>query len=344
MDAEFQLRRRDFTLSDEQVALQDSFRAYFEKSIPASRVRSAEPHGFDRALWDELGERALVAMTLPESAGGDGAGLVETVLVVEEAGRRAAPAPIADVLATARGLARLDDNSDLLAEVRDHGHIVSVAPGRGDRRLVPSGGIAEAVLAPLGQNLLLVNAGEQQIEANLACAPIAWWEISEPPDTAVVGSVDDWATLEREWHILTAAALVGLGQAALDLGVQYAKERTAFGAPIGSFQAIAHPLVDAANAVDAARRLVWQAAWFSDHEPEAIGALALCALIGAGDAAEQAGATAMHTLGGFGFTLESDVQLYYRRAKGWATLVADRRELLRRIAHLAPQSLGRSAP
>ena len=74
-----------------------------------------------------------------------------------------------------------------------------------------------------------------------------------------------------EWRILTAAALVGLGDAALRLGVQYAKDRHAFGAPIGSFQAIAHPLVDAATGIEGARRLVHRAAWFADHEPEAIG-------------------------------------------------------------------------
>jgi alkylation response protein AidB-like acyl-CoA dehydrogenase len=344
VSVEFQIRRQDFSLSDEQVALQDSFRAFFEKTVPSSRVRSAEPHGFDEALWDELSQQAVVPMTLPESAGGDGAGLVETVLVVEEAGRRAAPVPIADVLAAARALARVDVNSELLANVRDHGHVVSVAPGRGERRLVPSGGIAAAVLAPIGDDLALVTGGAEPILANVASAPIAWWRISGGANTTVVGSAEDWATTEREWQILTAAALVGLGQAALDLGVQYAKERAAFGVPIGSFQAIAHPLVDAANAVDAARRLLWRAAWFSDHEPESVGALALCALIGAGDAAEKAGATAIHTMGGFGFTLESDAQLFYRRAKGWAALVADRRELLRRVARLAPQSLGAGAP
>ncbi|PXX01626.1 acyl-CoA dehydrogenase family protein [Mycolicibacterium moriokaense] len=335
MSEDFRIRRQDFNLSDEQVALQESFRAYFDKTVPASRVRAAEPDGFDKALWDELRERSVVAMALPESAGGDGAGLVEVAIVVEEAGRRAAPVPMADVLASARALARLDAGADLLARMRDRDAIVTIAPGDGDRRLVPSGGIAEAVLALSRHDLVLIADGPAHIEANLACAPVAWRRIS---DGAAVGSADDWAVIEREWHILTAAALVGLGQTALDLGVRYAKERTAFGVQIGSFQAVAHPLVDAANAVDAARRLVWRAAWFSDNEPESVGALALCALVAAGDAADKAGATAIHTQGGFGFTLESDVQLYYRRAKGWAALAGHRPTLLRRIAKLAPQS------
>lgn len=330
------LRRQDYSLSDEQMALRDSFRAYFEKTVPASRVRAAEPAGFDSALWDELQGQVIVEMALSESAGGDGAGLVDLAIVVEEAGRRAAPVPIAEVLASARVLARLDPGSPLLAGVREHDTIVTLAPGGGDRRLVPAGAIAEAVLAPQASDLVLITAGPAKMQANLACAPLGWHEIT---GGARLGSAVDWAVAEREWHILTAAALVGLGQAALDLGVQYAKERTAFGTQIGAFQAIAHPLVDAANGVDAARRLTWRAAWFCDHEPESVGALALCAVLAAGSAAEQAAATAIHTQGGFGFTLESDVQLYYRRAKGWALMAGDRRTLLRRVAQWAPESL-----
>ncbi|OBG82775.1 hypothetical protein A9X03_17380 [Mycobacterium sp. E1715] len=336
MNAEFSLRQQDYSLSEEQAALRDSFRAYFEKTIPTSRVRSAEPDGFDAALWDELQERALVEMALPQAVGGDGAGLVELAFVLEEAGRRAAPVPLAEVLAAARALARIDPSSRLLAAMRDRGAVVTLAPGTADRRLAPAGAIAEAVLAPQGANLTLVTSPPAPTQPNLACAPLGWREVT---GGARVGSADEWDLAEREWHVLTAAALVGLGQAALDLGVQYAKERTAFGTQIGAFQAIAHPLVDAANSVGAARRLMWRAAWFCDHEPESVGALALCAVLAAGDAAEQAGATAIHTQGGFGFTLESDVQLYYRRAKGWALAVGDRRTLLRRVARWAPHVL-----
>jgi alkylation response protein AidB-like acyl-CoA dehydrogenase len=324
----FELRRNDFTLDDEQVALQDSFRAYFEKTVPASRVRAAEPLGFDRVLWDEMQERAIVEMALPETANGDGAGLVELALVVEEAGRRAAPVPLPDVLAAVRGLAQVGADADLIAQIRDNGAIATVAPGITERRLVPSGAIASSVLAPRGDSLVLVEGDPRPLAPNLGSSPLGWWHIT---DANPLGTHADWALIEREWHVLTAAELVGLGQAAVDLAVQYAKERIAFGVPIGSLQAIAHPLVNAANCVDAARRLVWRAAWFCDNEPELVDALSLCAVLAAGDAAEQAGATAIHTQGGFGVTLESDVQLFYRRAKARAVMAGDRRSLLRRV-------------
>lgn len=331
----YQLRRYDYRLNDEQGALRESFRMYFDKTVPSSRVRAAEPTGFDPALWDELRERAIVSMGLPESAGGDGAGLVELALVAEEAGRRAVPAPLPEVLAAARGLARLDPGGELLARLRDDGAIAAVAPGDGDRRLVPSGAVATAVIAPHGDDLLLTTGPSAPMQPNLAGAPVGWWHLA---DGARIGAAADWLPIERDWHILTAATLVGLGQAAVDLAVQYAKDRIAFGAPIGALQAIAHPLVDAANAVDAARRVVWRAAWFCDNEPEMVGTQALCAIVGAGDAAEKAGATAIHTQGGFGVTLESDVQLYYRRAKAFAVLAGDRRTLLRRITRQTADS------
>lgn len=334
----FELRRNDFTLDDEHVALQQSFRAYFEKTVPTSRVRAAEPLGFDAALWDELQERAIVMMGLPETAGGDGAGLVELALVIEEAGRCAVPAPLVDVLAAVRGLARLGGHADLVEQIRDHGAITTVAPGDIERRLVPSGAIATTVLAPQHDSLMLVIGAPAPLAPNLGSAPMGWWRIA---GAGTVGTVADWSSIEREWHVLTAAALVGLGQAAVELAVQYAKERTAFGVPIGSFQAVAHPLVDAANGVDSARRLVWRAAWFCDNEPEEVGALALCAVIAAGDAAEQAGATAIHTQGGFGVTLESDAQLFYRRAKTHAVMPGDRHNLLRRVArHVTTKAVG----
>ncbi|CQD09057.1 acyl-CoA dehydrogenase [Mycobacterium lentiflavum] len=339
-DDGYQLRRYDYRLDDEQSALRESFRAYFDKTVPPSRVRAAEPTGFDPALWDELRERAIVSMGLPESAGGDGAGLVELALVVEEAGRRAVPAPLPEVLTAARGLARLDPGGELLEQLRDDGAVATVAPGDADRRLVPAGAIATAVIGPRGDDLVLTVGAPARMQPNLASAPMAWWNVT---GGTRIGAAADWLSIERDWHILAAAALVGLGQAAVDLGVQYAKDRVAFGVPIGALQAIAHPLVDAANAVEAARRLVWRAAWFCDNEPEGIGTQALCAIVGAGDAAEKAGATAIHTQGGFGVTLESDVQLYYRRAKGLAVLGGERRMLLRRIARQGMDSKAAAA-
>ena len=83
--------------------------------------------------------------------------------------------------------------------------------------------------------------------------------------------------------------------------------------------------------IESARRLTHKAAWFLDHEPEQVGPLASMAFVHAAEAAERAGSVGVHTQGGFGFTLESDEQLFYRRAKGWPLIGGDRRAELQQI-------------
>ena len=140
-----------------------------------------------------------------------------------------------------------------------------------------------------------------------------------------------------EWRVLTAGALVGLAGAALELGVEYAKQRHQFGVPIGSFQALAHGLADAATAVDGARLLVREAAWAADEGESGATALARMAFLFAARSAQQATAVALHVHGGYGFTLEYDIQLYHRRAKAWPLLLGDPR---RGALHLADALFG----
>jgi alkylation response protein AidB-like acyl-CoA dehydrogenase len=328
-------RHHDYSLTVEQAELRDAFDGFFEKHVDMSRVRAAEPLGFDPVLWDELRGQRLTSMGLPENAGGDGADLVDLALVVEQAGRRATPAPVVEAMVAARALVRFAPDHALMDRVREGISIATIAPGHGSRRLIPAGAIAEMVLGRHEDHLVLLPGPTGGAVPNLACAPLSWGEFG---GGRIVGEADAFEPIEREWEILTAAALVGVGQSVLDMGIRYAQERFAFGRPIGSFQAIAHPLVDAACAVTGARRLTWRAAWFAEHEPDAVGALAISALMSAAEAAEKAAATAIHTQGGFGLTLESDAHLFYRRAKGWALVAGGRPALLRKAAdhvHLA---------
>ena len=114
-----------------------------------------------------------------------------------------------------------------------------------------------------------------------------------------------------------SGALVGLGEAALALGVEYAKNRHQFGVPIGSFQSIARDLADVATLVDGARLLAREAAWAQAEEDQDFASLASMAFLFATRAARRASNVALHVHGGYGFTLEYDIQLYYRRAQAW---------------------------
>lgn len=147
-----------------------------------------------------------------------------------------------------------------------------------------------------------------------------------------VGDAADADRLRRLTRLLDAARLVGAGQALLNYGVAYAKERSQFGQIIGSYQGISHKLADAAIALDGAELLVRKAAFTAspdaggDNAPPAVFAIMVRAK--AIDAARQAATTVHQLFGGNGFAMEYDVQLYSRRIRNWALRLGNpKREL-----------------
>jgi alkylation response protein AidB-like acyl-CoA dehydrogenase len=111
-----------------------------------------------------------------------------------------------------------------------------------------------------------------------------------------------------------AAQAVGIAQAAYDVAREYAKERHAFGRPIGEFQAIQHKLADMSMEIDAARLLVHRAAWLKENGRPHTEAGAKAKLFASEMARRQTG-EAIQILGGYGYTKEFPVERYYRDAK-----------------------------
>ncbi len=123
-----------------------------------------------------------------------------------------------------------------------------------------------------------------------------------------------WTAVRDDVLILLAAWAVGAAGYAQEITVQYAKDREQFGKPIGAFQSIAHYLADRQAELDGARTLVHEAAWArSTGRP--VTRLAPMAKLFAAKVLRDLTATAQQIFGGNGFTLEYDVQLYFRRAK-----------------------------
>jgi alkylation response protein AidB-like acyl-CoA dehydrogenase len=123
-----------------------------------------------------------------------------------------------------------------------------------------------------------------------------------------------WNEVMYDGVILLAAQAVGGARYALDITVQYAKDRQQFDKPLGAFQAIAHYLSDASTALDGAETLVWEAAWArSENRP--VTRLAPMAKLFACQTFRDITAMSQQVFGGVGFTVEYDIQLYFRRAK-----------------------------
>ena len=103
----YELRRLDYSLTEDHKDLQAAYKHFFKTHCDIEAVRAAEPAGFDKSLWERLCATGATTMALPESVGGDGATLVDLVLVAEEVGRSLAPVPWIDHVCAARLLARL---------------------------------------------------------------------------------------------------------------------------------------------------------------------------------------------------------------------------------------------
>jgi alkylation response protein AidB-like acyl-CoA dehydrogenase len=126
-----------------------------------------------------------------------------------------------------------------------------------------------------------------------------------------------WATWHEVMHdgiIQAAAQAMGGAERALELAVQYAKDRQQFDKPLGAFQAISHYLADAATTVDGGKTLVYEAAW-ARANGKPVDRLAPMAKLFACQTYRDVTAMAQQVFGGVGFTLEYDIQLYFRRAK-----------------------------
>jgi alkylation response protein AidB-like acyl-CoA dehydrogenase len=345
----------DLRRSAEQEQLVDAFTGLYRRNCSTERVRAAEPLGFDKALWEQLHELGTTAMAVDPAHGGWGATVLDLALVAEQHGRFVAPAPVIEAQVAARLLAAAGPpGAPALAALLGGESLVTVAlhPAVAGRAgLVPAGAVADAAVVLVGDRLVLTPLeGSRQAVGNLGSMPVADVEVvdvgaegvgAEGVEGAVEGAVElaqgpralalHDAALD-DWLVLTAAALVGVGARGLELGVEYVKERKAWGVPIGTFQSVAHRLADSATALDGSRLLAYEAAWAADEDPDRAGELAAMAFAHAYESARDATYRSLHFHGGYGFMMEYDVQLHYRRARAWATVYAEPAVVYRRVA------------
>jgi alkylation response protein AidB-like acyl-CoA dehydrogenase len=332
----------DLSLSGEQRQLVDSFAALYARESTSERVRAAEPSGFDARLWKTLQENGVVHMAVDETAGGWGASELDLALIAEPLGRAVASAPVIEAQVAARLLARCGQSgAEPLARMLAGDALVTFMPrsGKGSRLgLVPAAAVADAVVALIDDRLIMVplNDDNRRRVENMASMPLADIEISDQEHVLADGAkarrlFSDALDL---WLGLTAMALVGAAQKAVELGVEYAKQRHAFGTAIGTFQAVSHPLADSATAADGARLLGLKAACSFVDEPERASELAAMAFTFAYETARDATRRSLHIHGGYGFGMEQDIQLYYRRTRGWAMMYGEPAIALDRVADM----------
>ena len=328
----------NLTPNDDQLMLRDTVARLFNSAATPERVRAAEDNqGVDAALWQQVVDMGLPLMRMTEEAGGLDMPLLDATLVAEELGRTLAPVPLVETMAANRLLSLLDGTSALRDRVAA-GALYTLLPAeiRADEpQVVPWAAVADGTIALCGEQVLLIGGLKGPVTRNLGSAGHRLCRLAgdgAEGDSTVLAQGPAaralfLATLE-EWKLLNAAALAGLARRALEMAASYACEREQFGRPIGGYQGIAHPLADSLAEVEGLQLLVWRAIWAIAGGRDDAAASVAMARWWADEAAGRAVARALHTFGGYGVSLEYDIQLYYRRAKAWSLLGGDPRQAL----------------
>lgn len=335
----------DALLSDEQNDLRDAA-ASLAQDIGTSTVSELADGDPDRA-WALLSQSGLLALRVPDSAGSPQASGVDVAVVTEQFAVRLVRAPFLGCAVLAAELARLAGADELLAAIGSGARKVTVCLSHdltGLATTVSAPAIAfdvagcDAALALRGRDLVMLELekpGSPCIDLTRSVV-----QIGTPASGTIVGQLGQdglarWTALAMT---AVAADLVGTMQGALGLATRYAKQREQFGAPIGSFQAIAHLCAEQAVQVASARSAVNYAAWCADESPaEALDA-ARIAKAYASEAARTVTEAAIQVHGGIGMTWECLAHLYLRRALMAAAVLGDDSYQLGQLAAAAKEA------
>jgi alkylation response protein AidB-like acyl-CoA dehydrogenase len=343
----YELRRLDYSLSEDHVDLQTAYRQFFKTHCPIETVRAAEATGFDKSLWERLCAMGATTMALPESSGGDGATLVDLSLVAEEIGRSLAPVPWIEHVVATRLLAALGGlESGILAGDELAALDLRLDSGPGTR-LIAGGSIADHLIVRDGDDVVRLGFGTRPARVdNIGKLPMAWVDPAAADNRTVLASGPDAVTAYdralTEWRLLTAAALVGLVEETMTIAAEFAKSRYTLGVPISTLQGISHPLANIAIVVQGGRNLVRRAAWFLDNEPDERPELAPSAFVFMAEEAAKAATMAVHVQGGLGVSAEAAATAYLVRARGWPLAGGDPGIAAQRIAAIVAHREGRA--
>jgi alkylation response protein AidB-like acyl-CoA dehydrogenase len=157
-------------------------------------------------------------------------------------------------------------------------------------------------------------------------------DVRVPADRIVGGENKGWdcvlSGLQIE-RVCSAAGSCGGALAAFDLALAYAKERVQFGRPIGTNQSIAHTLADLQTEIDAARTLMWRAAWMVSEGQDALREITMAKLF-ASEVYVKVANAGMQIFGGYGYSMEYDMQRHFRDSRS-STIAAGTSEMQRNV-------------
>jgi alkylation response protein AidB-like acyl-CoA dehydrogenase len=357
----------NFSFSDDQQAIKRTAHEFLEARYPLSTVRALaeDERGFTDEQWGQLVELGWPGVIVPEESDGLGLGAVELVVIAEEMGYALAPSPwfsttAATLLLLAAGSAEQRERwlgplargeargtvavwDEHAGWAPDHSEVEPSSDGTLScvKIAVPDAASADFLIVSGAdaRHYLVERAGDGvSIEPEAAIDPtrkLFRVSLSGTPAEALQIAPDAIAGAYATIVTLLAAENVGAGQRAMEMAVEYAKDRSQFDRPIGSYQAVSHRCAQMLLEVEGSRSLCYWAGWALEHEPETGPRAASMAKAYAGDAGFRVAASALQVHGGIGFTYEHDLHFFLKRAHANAHAFGDSRWHRDRVADLA---------
>jgi alkylation response protein AidB-like acyl-CoA dehydrogenase len=326
----------DFDLTEDQREIKNVAREMLTARSPLARVReSAEAGVYDDGLWREIVELGWPGIAVAEEHGGQGLGAVELAVLLEELGFACAATPF---LSTAVAAAAIQAGGTDEQRRRWLPGLVSgeVRAGVGAADLVVDGHGADLVLLLDDDGARLITAAETEpvktIDPTRRFAAVRGEGEPLMPDVA------------DRVRAAIAAEVVGVCQRALDMTLDYVKDRKQFGVPVGSFQAVSHRCAQMLLHTESARSTAYYAAWAADAEPQRLGEAAALAAAAAATGAREVAASAIQAHGGIGFTWEADVHWLYKRGEVDRALLGGAKRHHAALARAAAQRVAVPAP
>jgi alkylation response protein AidB-like acyl-CoA dehydrogenase len=329
----------DFGLTDDQRDIQRTARDLLADRASPEKVRvAAEAWRHDDALWKELAELGWPGIAVAEEHGGQGLGTVELAILSEELGRTVAPVPFlpsamaAALIETAGSPAQQKRWLPGLAAGELTGAVAQATDGVAG--LVPSAAGADVIVLVENDGARVFARDDVELESVDAIdptRPAARVTATPGAGEPLPGDVD--AGTDRAL-VAVSAELVGISDRALNMTVDYVKDRKQFGVPVGSYQAVSHRCAQMLLDTEMARGTTNEAAWCADAAPERLAESAARAKVTASDAGRAVTAAAIQLHGGIGFTWESDVHWLYKRAQIDGALLGGAKQHRARLARI----------
>jgi alkylation response protein AidB-like acyl-CoA dehydrogenase len=294
----------NFDRNDEQRAIAETAR-----DLLAAR-------GTSEGLWSELCDLGWPGIAVSEEQGGGGLGLLELAILIEEHGYACARTPLLGTTLAALAIDQCGDEKlrvELLPGLGAGKSTGALARSEGDELIPDADPGALLVVASLqsGEGRVARSGGVEAIEA-IDPTRAHGRLVADGEGEALAGDLRP--TLARA-AVVVAAELVGLCRRALELTLDYIKDRHQFGVPVGSFQAVQHGAAQMLRDTESAAVLVGHAAWVGDHDPGRLADAAAMAKASASAAGRSVTAAAIQLHGGIGFTWEADLHWLYKRAQ-----------------------------